>query len=92
MGEIKVKAILSWNILQILKTTKGRVLGFVNRFKETFSLFLKEENEIRNGIIENFFYSILMISSFASYVNGKMLIPSLLSTRTNIKDSSVSSS
>lgn len=63
------------------------------QFKEIFSLFLfKEENKIREcGIIKSFFYSILMISSFASYVNGKMSIPSSSRTRTGSKDSSVSS-
>lgn len=63
------------------------------QFKEIFSLFLfKEGNKIREyGIIKSFFYSILMISSFASYVNGKMSIPSSSRARTGSKDSSVPS-
>lgn len=50
MGGQKTKAILSWNILKIWKTTKGRTLGFTLK---KFFLF-KERNEIKNGIIWKF--------------------------------------
>lgn len=41
MEETKKKAILPWNILQILKMAKSHVLEFLNRLKKSFFFFNK---------------------------------------------------